>query len=112
MVTHDVEEAVFCSQRVLVLASDPGRIAEEMPVDLPASRDLTVKRSARFLELRARAEDLVRAQHRAHVSLTDPEPAAGAIPEFGAPEPPRFLLAPDRSSRPIHEDALRARSRR
>jgi NitT/TauT family transport system ATP-binding protein len=68
MVTHDVEEAVFLGGRVVVLASDPGRIAADVEVALPAERDLAVKREPRFLELRARIEDLVREQHRGHVS--------------------------------------------
>jgi NitT/TauT family transport system ATP-binding protein len=65
MVTHDVEEAVFLGQRVIVLSCDPGRIAAEIPVDLPDDRTLDVKRSAGFLELRAAIEDLVRAHHYA-----------------------------------------------
>ena len=63
MVTHDVEEAVFLGQRVVVLACDPGRVAADLPVDLPAGRDLTVKRTSGFLDLRARVEDQVRAFH-------------------------------------------------
>ncbi|WP_214107576.1 ABC transporter ATP-binding protein [Acrocarpospora catenulata] len=66
MVTHDVEEAVFLGQRVLVLSSDPGRISQDITVDLPEPRTLEVRRSAEFLALRARVEDLVRAEHRAH----------------------------------------------
>jgi NitT/TauT family transport system ATP-binding protein len=66
MVTHDVEEAVFLGQRVIVLASDPGRVAADVPVELPDERDLAVKRTAPFLALRARAEDLVRTYHRRH----------------------------------------------
>ncbi|WP_405146558.1 ABC transporter ATP-binding protein [Sphaerisporangium sp. NBC_01403] len=66
MVTHDVEEAVFLGQRVLVLSCDPGRIARDLPVGLPAARSLEDKRSAEFLALRAEVEDLVRAEHRAH----------------------------------------------
>ncbi|GAA0976709.1 ABC transporter ATP-binding protein [Acrocarpospora macrocephala] len=69
MVTHDVEEAVFLGQRVLVLSSDPGRISQDIPVDLPEPRTLEVRRSAEFLSLRARVEDLVRAEHRAHQAL-------------------------------------------
>jgi NitT/TauT family transport system ATP-binding protein len=70
MVTHDVEEAVFLGQRVIVLACDPGRIAAEIPVPLPEARDLTVKRTPEFLALRASVEDLVRAQHQKHVANT------------------------------------------
>jgi NitT/TauT family transport system ATP-binding protein len=63
MVTHDVEEAVFLGQRVVVLACDPGRVAAELDVPLPAERDLGIKRTPEFLELRAALEDQVRAQH-------------------------------------------------
>ena len=63
MVTHDVEEAVFLGQRVVVLACDPGRVAAELAVPLPDDRELTVKRDPVFLRLRAEVEDLVRAYH-------------------------------------------------
>jgi len=66
MVTHDVEEAVFLGQRVVVLASDPGRVAADLPVNLPAERELSAKRLPEFLALRAQVEDLVRAYHRRH----------------------------------------------
>jgi NitT/TauT family transport system ATP-binding protein len=67
MVTHDVEEAVFLGTRVVVLASDPGRVAAEIPIPLADDRDLAAKRTAAFLELRASIEDMVRAQHRGEV---------------------------------------------
>ncbi|MDQ3405101.1 MAG: ABC transporter ATP-binding protein [Actinomycetota bacterium] len=68
MVTHDVDEAVFLGSRVVVLASDPGRIADDIVVDLPADRDLEIKRTPEFLASRAVIEDLVRAQHRGHIA--------------------------------------------
>jgi NitT/TauT family transport system ATP-binding protein len=68
MVTHDVEEAVFLGQRVIVLACDPGRVAAEMAVPLPDTRELSVKRTPEFLTLRASVEDMVRAQHRKHLA--------------------------------------------
>jgi NitT/TauT family transport system ATP-binding protein len=68
MVTHDVEEAVFLGQRVIVLACDPGRVAAEISVALPEDRTLAVKRNPEFLDLRAKLEDLVRAFHHGHVS--------------------------------------------
>jgi NitT/TauT family transport system ATP-binding protein len=67
MVTHDVEEAVFLGQRVVVLACDPGRVAADLTVGLPADRDLAVKRDPAFLALRARVEDQVRAFHQGSV---------------------------------------------
>jgi NitT/TauT family transport system ATP-binding protein len=66
MVTHDVEEAVFLGQRVLVLSSDPGRISQDISINLPEPRSLEVKRSPEFLAIKADVEDLVRAEHRAH----------------------------------------------
>lgn len=39
MVTHNIEEAVFMCDRVLVFTSDPGRVGREIPVDLPHPRD-------------------------------------------------------------------------
>jgi NitT/TauT family transport system ATP-binding protein len=66
MVTHDVEEAVFLAQRVLVLGSDPGRVLADLPVELPDERDLRLKRTPGFLALRAQVEDLVRSQRDRH----------------------------------------------
>lgn len=41
IVTHDVDEAILLADRVIVMEPDPGRIAQEMPVDLPRPRDRT-----------------------------------------------------------------------
>ncbi|WP_204055925.1 ABC transporter ATP-binding protein [Microbispora corallina] len=72
MVTHDVEEAVFLGQRVLVLSSDPGRISQDIAIDLPEPRSLEVKRTPEFLKIKAAVEDLVRAEHRAHQARLSP----------------------------------------
>jgi NitT/TauT family transport system ATP-binding protein len=39
MVTHNIEEAVLMSDRIIVLSSNPGRIASEIPVTIPHPRD-------------------------------------------------------------------------
>ena len=39
MVTHNIEEAVLMADRILVLSSNPGRIAAEIPVTIPHPRD-------------------------------------------------------------------------
>ncbi|WP_233563067.1 ABC transporter ATP-binding protein [Micromonospora musae] len=52
-VTHDIDEAVYLGQRVLVLSSSPTVVLDDVAVDLPAQRDqLTTRSSARFTELR------------------------------------------------------------
>ena len=45
-VTHQIDEAVFLSDRVLVLARRPGRVQETVAITLPRPRTLAVKRTA------------------------------------------------------------------
>jgi len=47
-VTHSVAEAVFLSTRILVLAPNPGRIAHDIPIDLPFPRTEATRRSEAF----------------------------------------------------------------
>ena len=41
LVTHNIEEAVLMCDRVLLFSSNPGRVASEIPIDLPQPRDRT-----------------------------------------------------------------------
>jgi NitT/TauT family transport system ATP-binding protein len=47
-VTHSVAEAVFLSTRILILAPNPGRIAKDIPIDLPYPRNEVTRRSEAF----------------------------------------------------------------
>ncbi|WP_195706660.1 ABC transporter ATP-binding protein [Paramicrobacterium fandaimingii] len=53
-ITHDVDEAVFLANRVVVMAARPGRIHEVIDVDLPYPRTEEVRLSPEFAELRNR----------------------------------------------------------
>lgn len=59
-VTHDVEEAVYLGDRVLVFSARPGRIKAEVAVPFPRPRSLEVKKSEAFHEVRNRVWDLLR----------------------------------------------------
>ncbi len=49
-VTHQIDEAVFLSDRVLVFARRPGRVQETVQIKLPRPRELAIKRSPEFVE--------------------------------------------------------------
>jgi NitT/TauT family transport system ATP-binding protein len=48
-VTHQIDEAVFLSDRILVFARRPGRIREAVTIDLPRPRTLPIKRTPNFV---------------------------------------------------------------
>jgi ABC-type nitrate/sulfonate/bicarbonate transport system ATPase subunit len=52
-VTHDVEEALFLSDRVIVLSVRPGRVALDLPIGLPRPRSAEMMVSANFVKLKA-----------------------------------------------------------
>ncbi|MGW8634249.1 ABC transporter ATP-binding protein [Streptomyces sp. NPDC055793] len=64
-VTHDIDEAVYLGERVVVLSSSPTVVREQLDVDLPAERDQVHTRvSPRFAELRTRVYEQIQAAKR------------------------------------------------
>ena len=59
MITHDVEEAVFLSNRIYALGARPGTVRKEMTIHLP-ERSHTVKRHSVFHDYRDELMDLLR----------------------------------------------------
>lgn len=57
LVTHDIEEAVFLSDRIFVMSRRPGRILEEVPVKLPAERDASMRSRLEFFEAAKRVRE-------------------------------------------------------
>ena len=63
-VTHDIEEAVLLSDRILVFGARPGRIKEELKVDLPRPRDpMTIKFTPEFGRLHQAAWELLQGEY-------------------------------------------------
>ena len=61
-VTHDIEEAIFMANRVLVMTARPGRIKADVPVSIPHPRDYKVKTSPEFAELKERLTEDIRVE--------------------------------------------------
>jgi NitT/TauT family transport system ATP-binding protein len=59
-ITHGVEEAAFLSTRIVVMAADPGRVREIIPVEIPFPREASVKTSSDFIKIRAQVDRVVR----------------------------------------------------
>ncbi|WP_026453808.1 ABC transporter ATP-binding protein [Saccharomonospora iraqiensis] len=59
-VTHDIDEAVYLGERVLVLSMAPTLVLADVPVDLPDERDqITTRSTPRFGELRTHVWELI-----------------------------------------------------
>jgi NitT/TauT family transport system ATP-binding protein len=60
MITHDVREAVFLSQRIYVLSTRPGTVRQEFKIDLPGDRNYQIKRHSSFHQQADEILDLLR----------------------------------------------------
>jgi NitT/TauT family transport system ATP-binding protein len=73
LVTHDIDEAVYLSDRIVALAGSPAGVAEVVDVDLGPDRDqLNTKLLPRFAELRAQVYRLIRGSRADQDTTTDP----------------------------------------
>ena len=57
MITHDVEEAIYLSQRVYVMGINPGHIQQEIPIQLPEHRNLDIKLTSGFVGIKRQIID-------------------------------------------------------
>jgi NitT/TauT family transport system ATP-binding protein len=68
-VTHSIPEAIFLSDRVIVLSARPGRVIEDVRIDMARPRPLDIKETPQFGKL---------VQHIR--GLLSPEPRGGVVP--------------------------------
>lgn len=72
-ITHQIDEAIFLSDRVAIFTARPGRVKEVVDIDLPRPRDLTVKRLTRFHEIEDYVWNSIQSEspRAAHVGRND-----------------------------------------
>jgi len=75
-ITHQIDEAIYLSDRVLVFSARPGTIRESIRIDLPRPRPLRIKRDPRFIAYADRIWELIQDETRRQ----DQHEPAGAGP--------------------------------
>ncbi|GAA6181864.1 MULTISPECIES: ABC transporter ATP-binding protein [unclassified Shimia] len=63
-VTHDVDEAVFLADRVLIMSAAPGRIIEDVKITLPRPRSTDMASSPEYVEARQFCLDTIKLESR------------------------------------------------
>ena len=69
-VTHDIDEAIFMGNRVVVMSARPGRIKCDLPVPIAHPRHYSVKTSPVFVALKARLMEEIRIEVQRAAGLT------------------------------------------
>ncbi len=76
-ITHDLDEAVYLADRVVVMGRNPGHIMEVVKVPLPRPRDPQMLFDPQFIETKRRIEHLI---HPSATDEADDEPAKRNLP--------------------------------
>jgi NitT/TauT family transport system ATP-binding protein len=63
-VTHGIREAIFLSDRILVMAQGPGRIIDDITIDLPRPRSLEMQETKQFNAYASVLRNLINASHK------------------------------------------------
>jgi NitT/TauT family transport system ATP-binding protein len=88
IVTHNIEEAVLMCDRILVLGTNPGHVAAEIPVSLPRPRNRLDAAFRAIVDeiysiLTSRMTESIGTQSQVHASLAQPLPSVSITRIFG-----------------------------
>jgi NitT/TauT family transport system ATP-binding protein len=75
-ITHQIDEAIYLADRVLVFSARPGMVRESIAIDLPRPRDLRIKREPEFLVYVDRVATLIDEEGRKQQAASARAPAA------------------------------------
>ena len=73
-ITHQIDEAIYLSDRVLVMSARPGRILADIAIDLPRPRQLEIKRTPEFIRYADEIWGLISSQLKPHLHDVDGRP--------------------------------------
>ncbi|WP_398331911.1 nitrate/sulfonate/bicarbonate ABC transporter ATP-binding protein [Vulcanococcus sp.] len=88
IVTHNIEEAVYLADRVVILGSKPGRIRGELPIDLPRPHDRSLPRFKVLVDY-------------IYAAMTNPDIEVSGVIDGGGPEPSTVRSTVSPFSRPL-----------
>jgi NitT/TauT family transport system ATP-binding protein len=66
-ITHQIDEAIYLSDRVLVMSARPGRILADIAIDLPRPRQLEIKRTPEFIKYADQIWGMISSQLKPHI---------------------------------------------
>lgn len=70
-VTHDVDEAIFLADRLLVMTATPGKIKKQIRVNLPRPRNYKMMSSPEFIKIKEEVIELIREEMPLDMMLKD-----------------------------------------
>ncbi len=79
-VTHDIDEAIFLGDRILVMSQRPGHIREVLPVDFPRPRAPEIATTSRFAAIKRRCLGLLRDDDAANRGALASDAFTAAVP--------------------------------
>jgi NitT/TauT family transport system ATP-binding protein len=77
-ITHQIDEAIYLSDRVLVMSARPGKILANITIDLPRPRQLEIKRTPEFITYADQIWGLIAKQLKPHLHDTAGRPGVAA----------------------------------